>query len=219
MFAFHIPLPMILVSGLAAFLMVGFGLSPRVSTPRRPVARPGSSQPASVLFLNVLIAILGLVFVACVLLGFVTFVDAHMAFARVQGQPYHATTFQVIRPYYQKSAGFHGPEVSVYASGMVEGEKEWMNLIPYLKRAPNGQGELNALVPTGTVIPVYLFPNLRGRSRIQIIDVLPPGEASRRTEESVLRRVPVALAVTGGLIFLLVRIRRSFASRAMVASA
>jgi hypothetical protein len=59
------------------------------------------------------------------------------------------------------------------------------------------------------VIPVYLFPNLKGQSRIQVIDVLPPGEASRRTEMWVLRRAPAALAVLGALIFLLVRIRRS----------
>src|SRR5208283_2785844 len=105
---------------------------------------------------------------------------------RVQGQSYHATTFQVTRPYYQKSAGMHGPDVAVYASGMVEGKKEWMNLVPYLKPVPRGQAEVNDLVPPGTVIPVYLFPNLKGQSRIQLIDVLPPGEASRRTETWVL---------------------------------
>jgi hypothetical protein len=73
----------------------------------------------------------------------------------VQGQPYHATTFQLTRPYYQKSAGMHGPDVAVYASGMVEGKKEWMNLL--LKRAPRDQAELNDSVPPGTVIPVCLF--------------------------------------------------------------
>jgi hypothetical protein len=97
---------------------------------------------------------------------------------------------------------------------MVEGKKEWMNLLPYLKRTPHGQAELNDSVPPGTVIPVYLFPNLKGQSRIQVIDVLPPGEASRRTEAWVLRRAPVALAVLGTLILLLVRIRRFCASPA-----
>ena len=168
----------------------------------------------SVIFVDLTIAILGLAFLACLLFGFVSFINAHNAFKRLQGKPYHATTFQVTRPYYQRSAGMHGPDVAVYASGMVEGKKEWMNLLPYLKRAPRDQTELNDSVPPGTVIPVYLFPNLKGRSRIQEIDVLPPGEASRRTETWVLRRVTAALAVLGGLIFLLVRIRRFRASPA-----
>lgn len=89
-----------------------------------------------------------------------------------------------------------------------------MNLIPYLKRAPHAQAELNDSVPPGTVIPVYLFPNLKGQSRIQVIEVLPPGEASRRTEMWLLRRAPVALAVLGSLILLLTRIRHFCASPA-----
>jgi hypothetical protein len=47
----------------------------------------------------------------CLLLGFVSFINAHNAFKRVQGQSYHATTFQVTLPYYQKSTGMHGPDV------------------------------------------------------------------------------------------------------------
>lgn len=165
------------------------------------------------------IAILGLAFLCCVLFGFVTILNAHLALKRVQGQPYHGTTFQVIRPYYRKSAGMHGPYVTAIASGVVEGKQEWMSLIPYLKpaargRFPQNQAELNDSVPPGTVIPVYLFPNLKGQSRIQVIDVLPPGEASRRTEAWVARRAAVALAILGALIFLLVRIRRSCASAA-----
>jgi hypothetical protein len=168
----------------------------------------------SVIVLNVTIAILGLAFLACPLFGFVTFTGTHLAVKHIEGQPYHATTFEVTRPYYQQSAGMHGPDVAVYASGMVEGNKEWMNLLPYLRREPRDQAELNDSVPPGTVIPVYLFPNLKGQSRIQVIDVLPPGEASRRTERWVLRRAPVALAVLGTLILLLVRIRRFCALRA-----
>ena len=173
----------------------------------------------SVILLDLAIAILGLAFLSCLLFGFVIFINAHNAFKRVQGQPYHATTFQATRPYYQKSAGMHGPHIAVYASGMVEGKKEWMDLLPYLKRLPRDhfprdQADLNDSVPPGTVIPVYLFPNLKGQSRIQVIDVLPPGEASRRTEALVLRRAPVALAILGVLILILVRIRRFCASLA-----
>jgi len=173
----------------------------------------------SVILLDLTIAILGLAFLVCLLFGFVTFINAHNAFKRVQGQPYHATTFQVTRPYYQKSRGMHGSDIAVYASGMVEGKKEWMNLLPYLKPAPRNrfpedQSELNDSVPPGTVIPVYLFPNLKGQSRIDVIDVLPPGEASRRTETWVLQHASVALAVLAALIFLLVRIRRLCSSSA-----
>lgn len=176
--------------------------------------RPLSSPPMSAILLGLTIAILGLAFFACLLFGFVAFMNAHLALKRVQGQSYHATAFQVTRPYYQKSAGMHGPDISIYASGMVEDKKEWMNLVPYLKRGPRdrlpqNQTELDDLVPPGTVIPVYLFPNLKGQSRIQVIDILPPGEASRNTELWVLRYVPLALAMLGALIFLLVRIRRS----------
>ena len=186
-----------------------FGIRMNYGEPApRSFPNPRSSHPRSAIFLNLTIAILGLAFLSCLLLGFVAFMNAHMALKRVQGQPYHATTFQVIRPYYQRSAGAHGPDIAVYASGIVEGNKEWMSLLPYLKPAPRSQSELNDAVPPGTVIPVYLFPNLKGQSRIQVIDALPPGEASRRTEAWVSRRAPLALAVLGALIFLLVRIRR-----------
>jgi hypothetical protein len=181
----------------------------------RSLPRTPSSQPMGVILLDLTIAILGLAFLCCLLFGFVSFLNAHIASNRVQGQPYHATTFEVTRPYYQRSAGMHGPDITIYASGMVEGKKEWMGLEPYLKPSvPRNQAELDDLVPPGTVIPVYLFPNLKGQSRIQMIDVLPPGEASRRTETWVLRRAPVALAVLGALIFLLLRIRRRVAAAA-----
>ncbi|MGA9305709.1 MAG: hypothetical protein WBW31_09950 [Candidatus Sulfotelmatobacter sp.] len=169
--------------------------------------------------MSLAIAVLGFAFLCCLLFGSVAFLNAHNAVERVQGQPYRATTFQVTRPYYQRSAGMHGPDIAIYASGKVEGEKEWMNLVPYLRRdprdrLPQNQAEVNDVVPPGTVIPVYLFPNLKGQSRIEVVDVLPPGEASRRTETWVLQRAPVALAVLGALIFLLVRIRRFCSSSA-----
>jgi hypothetical protein len=192
--------------------IIGIRMNYGVNSAPRSLSRPPSSMLMSVVLLNLAIAILGLAFLSCLIFGFVAFINAHNAFKRVHGQPYHATTFEVIRPYYQKSAGMHGPDISVYASGMVEGNKEWMSLGPYLKRVPRDQAEVNDSAPPGTVIPVYLFPNLKGRSRIQVIDVLPPGEASRRTETWVLQRAPVALAVLGALIFLLVRIRRFSAS-------
>jgi hypothetical protein len=222
MFTFHFPRPLIVFFGLAAFFSAVLGLRRRwsASPTSKPFPQPLSSQPIGVILIDLAIAILGLAFLCCLLFGLVALLNAHNAIERVQGQPYHATTFQVTRPYYQRSAGMHGPDIAIYASGMVEDKKEWMNLAPYLRRAPRdplpqNQAEVNDLVPPGTVIPVYLFPNLKGQSRIQVIDVLPPGEASRRTETWVLQRAPVALAVLGGLIFLLVRIRRFCLSSAV----
>jgi len=221
MFAFHFPRPVILFFGLAAFFSTVLRLRRRWSTSPtgKPLPRPLSSQPISVILLSLAIAVLGFAFLCCLLFGTVAFLNADMAIKRVQGQPYHATTFQVTRPYYQRSAGMHGPDIAIYASGMVEGEKEWMNLVPYLRRdprdrLPQNQAEVNDLVPPGAVIPVYLFPNLKGQSRIDVIDVLPPGEASRRTETWVLQHASVALAVLAALIFLLVRIRRLCSSSA-----
>lgn len=211
MFIFHFPRPVIIIFGLIVFLFSALGLRRRRNgfATRKSPPLPLSSQPASVVLLGLAVAVLGIVFVACLLFGSVALINSYNAVARVQGQPYHATIFQVIRPYYQKSAGMHGPYIQVYASGMVEGDKEWMSLIPYLKQVPHNQAELNDLVPPGTEIPVYLFSGLKGRSRIQVNDGLPPGEASRRTETWVLSHVPLALVVLAVLIFLLVRIRRS----------
>jgi hypothetical protein len=112
---------------------IGIRMNYGVNSAPPSLSRP---LPMSVVLLNLAIAILGLAFLSCLIFGFVAFINAHNAFKRVQGQPYHATTFEVIRPYYQKSAGMHGPDISVYASGMVEGNKEWMSLGPYLKRVP-----------------------------------------------------------------------------------
>jgi hypothetical protein len=224
MIAVRLPAPMVAFFGFASLLLTMFGLRARKSalTTGRTFPRKSPPQPIGITLLGLAIGVLGLAFFACLLFGFVIFFNAHNAVARVEGQPYHAATFRVNRPYYQKNAGFHGPEISVYASGTVDGNKEWMSLRPYLKRVPTGQGELNSLVPTGTEIPIYLFPNLKGRSRVEVIGALPPGEADRRTETLVLRRVPLALAVLAGLIFLLVRIRRSSeesCTRAMAANA
>src|ERR1700722_18976921 len=108
-----------------------------------PRSLPRFSKPMSVILLDLTIGMLGLAFLSCLLFGFVIFINAHNGYERVQVQPYHATTFQVTRPYYQKSAGMHGPNVSAYASGMVEGNKEWMNLVPYLKHVPRDQAEVN----------------------------------------------------------------------------
>jgi hypothetical protein len=185
-----------------------------------PLLRPPASpQPTSVQFLNVAHGLCGFCVFACLLFGFVETLNLHIAYRRFQGQPYHATAFQVTRPYYQSSAGMHGPDRSVYASGLVEGENEWMDLLDYLGRMPEGQGELDSLVPRGTVIPVYLFTSLRGRMRVQPIGALPPAETNFNAEKGALRRWGIAIAVLGALVFVLVLIRRACIDHAATAMA
>ena len=212
--AVHFPRPVIVFWGVSTFVFTILAILLRRAAPTvmKPFPRrPASPQPMIVQLLSVAIGICGFCFFACLLFGFVAFLNWYNAYQRFAGQPYHATTFEVIRPYYQSSAGMHGPDRQVYASGMVEGKKEWMNLLPYLRRMPNGQDELSELVPQGTVIPVYLFPNLRGQTRVQTIGALPPAETNHNAEMGVLRKGSIALAVLGALIFVLVRIRRSCA--------
>jgi hypothetical protein len=175
----------------------------------QPLPRQQASpQPISVQLLNVAVVVCGVCVFACLLFGFVMVLNLHVAYRRFQGQPFHATAFQVIRPYYQSSAGMHGPDTQVYAKGLVEGKEEWMNLLPYLRRMPHEQAELDDLAPEGTVIPVYLFSNLRGQTRVQMIGALPPAETNHRAEMLALRKWSFALSVLGALLFVLVRIRR-----------
>jgi hypothetical protein len=164
--------------------------------------------------LNVAIALAGLCLFTSLLFGVVAVLNWHAAYNRFEGQPYHATSFQVTRPYYQRSAGMHGPDIAVYAKGLVEGQEEWMGLIPYLKRMPSGQDELNNLVPRGTVIPVNLFPGLTGQRRIQLIGALPQAELNHQAEMAALRQWSIAAGGFGALVLVLVGVRRFLPSRA-----
>jgi hypothetical protein len=47
----------------------------------------------------------------------------------------------------------------MYASGMVDGQREWIGLYPYLHPRPRNEAELDERVPIGTSIPIYLFRN------------------------------------------------------------
>jgi len=221
MSAFHVPPAMIVFCGVGTLLPAILALRSRgaLTVVKSFPRRPPSPQPTSVKLLDVAIGLCGFCFLACLLFCFVAFLNSYMVYRRFQGQPYHATAFQVLRPYYQISAGMHGPDIQVYARGLVEGNKEWMDLLPYLKRTPNGQGELNDLVPQGTVIPVYLFPNLKGRMRVQVIGALPPAETNYNAEMLALRKGSIALAALGALLFVLVLIRRSCAAPATQAMA
>ena len=97
-----------------------------------------------------------------------------------------------------------------------------MNLLPYLRFAPHSQSELESRVPKGTVIPVYLFPDLKEGLRVQFIESANLAEAAHGRMMFVLYYGVPAMAALALLIFILVRVRRSFdepAPRAYAAGA
>ena len=76
--------------------------------------------------------------------------------------------------YYQR--GSKGA-VDAYASGMVDGNREWMSLRPYLPTVPRSEAELDQRVPIGTSIPIDLFPEMKGRLRVRVYSDTPRRKA------------------------------------------
>lgn len=139
------------------------------------------------------------------LFGSVMFMNDWSRYQIYEGQPHHRADFEVTRVYYQKH-----PKggADVYASGTVEGNREWIDLLPYLHTRPQGQAELEERVAVGTSIPVYLFPNLKGRLRVPVYNVVPPAEAYHRRAMAELNYGLLGLALDGGILFVLIRLRR-----------
>lgn len=176
---------------------------------QRSVALPRTlskniTHPAMFRVLSIGIALCSIVLFSTVLFGFVIFINNWNDWHRYEGQPYHATTFQVIRVYYQR----HSKSVDLYASGLVDGQREWMSLRPYLQTRPRNQSELEEAVPVGTIIPIYLFPELKGRLRVEIYSDLPPAEAFHRSAINAVNYGLTSLAACLVLLFILARLRR-----------
>jgi hypothetical protein len=211
MLVFHFPRIMIAIFAvviLASARAQSRGMLMASTKPRIPAA--SSSQPVTVRILSLLIGICGFLFIATFMLGFVVFMNSWSRWQLYQGMAYHASSFQVVRVYYQQHSGSRpSTGADVFASGMVEGRKEWMDLLQYLKTVPHDQAELNGRVPPGTVIPVYVFPALKGQARIQMIGAVSPAEANHKQAIGALNYGLPTLAVIGGVMFLLIRIRRS----------
>jgi len=145
---------------------------------------PKPPVTVGVWLLDLAMGIFAVLFVMGCIFGLPLYMNSSARAELYAGQPYHATAFRVT--YVQYSVTPHPYRVFAYATGMVEGKKETMDLIPYLgtlpgmqTRLPVNQGELMAIVPEGTVIPVYLFPNLAGANRIQMSMMRPPAEHYR----------------------------------------
>jgi len=198
--------PKFMIAIFAAMIVAGTALSGFVkpktlaqkSAPQRPLAHPALFK-----VLGLGIAICALAFVSSLLFGFVSFMNSWTRWHQYEGQRYHRSEFQVTHAYWQRS----GKSYSVYASGIVEANREWMSLTPYLHRTPRSQAELDDLVQTGTSIPIYFFPDMKGRARVQVVGDLSPAEQGHRDAMNALNYGLAGLALSGGLLFVMLRLR------------
>ena len=205
---FHFPRPMMFVA--VGFILIGtLVTSLRRNSAAQPKPRPAPvRQTPAATMLGIAIGACAFGLLGGLLFCFVTFMNSWSTYQRLQGQSYHAASFQVTRVYLQRGTSKNS-NTRIFASGMVEGRKEWMDLFPYLKRTPSDQAELESLVPEGMVISVYLFPSLNGYARIQLIGTLPPAEAQYKRAMSTLNWGLVALGIGVAILFVLNRLRRS----------
>jgi hypothetical protein len=151
------------------------------------------------------------------LFGFVFYKNTSSRAQLYEGAPYHSTTFRVTSVQFARITSLSGTkgthtETRASASGLVEGHKESMDLLPYLNRIPRDEHELRERVPEGTVIPVYLFPTLMWQDRIQLIHGVPTEEWYSGLAAWVSNRVfPVVGAI--GILTALLSLARFYLSR------
>jgi hypothetical protein len=204
MLLFRFPKPMIALFG--GIILIGAIISSFVKPsltrniqPQKPLARPVLFR-----FVGAGIALCSVAIFSVLLFGFVIFMNSWNRWHQYEGQPFHRSEFQVEQVYRQKS----GKSIDVYARGTVEGQREWMSLRPYVRAIPRSQAELEERVPVGVVIPIYFFPNLKGRARVELYQELPPAEASHREAITAVNDSLLGLAIAGALLFVLTRVRR-----------
>jgi hypothetical protein len=201
--------PRIMIAIFAGLILLGTAVSSRLK-PRAAGGSPASPprtvvRPVLYRVLSIGIALFTFAVIVIALFGFVMFMNSWDRWHRYEGQPYQRSEFQVVRAYYQAHAK-GGPDI--FASGTLDGQREWMNLQPYLRTQPHDQNELDARVPRGTSISVYLFPGLKGRSRVQLNNGVLPGEASQREAMAAMKYGLGGLSVTSFLLLVLIRLRR-----------
>jgi hypothetical protein len=150
-----------------------------------------------------MIAACAFALLAFLLLGSVMVADSLTRWQQYRGKTYYRTEFVVTRPYYQKSGKGH----DIYASGVVEGQREWMSLMPYPHTQPRSEAQLEERVPPGTVIRIYLFPQIKGRMRVRVDEGLPPADAYYQSAMKRLKNSLLGLALIGLAWVVLWRIR------------
>lgn len=207
MLVFGFPKFMIVV--FVALIVVATAVSmlikPRPAGAPAPPQRP-VSNPLVFKMLSIAIALASLATGCILLFGSVMFMNSWQRWHQYEGHPFQRADFVVTKAYFQKHTR-GGP--SLYASGTVDGNKEWMSLGPYLHYVPRSQEELDAGLGPGTVIPIYFFPDMKGRARVQVLSDPPPAEASRRAAMRTLHSSLYGLTVTGVIVFLLILLRRT----------
>jgi hypothetical protein len=205
MLVFRFPKFMIVIFGgmilIATILGARAKLVPVAPHPQRQMQL---SHPALFRILSLAIAVCAFIFISSLLFGFAAFMNSWNRWHQYEAQPFHQTEFQVERVYFQK----HSKSTDSYASGIVEGQKEWMSLEPYLHFSPRNETQLDERVSPGMTIPVYFFPELKGRARVQVYDGVPPAEASHRAAINAANYGLLGVALSALLIFILARVRK-----------
>ena len=169
--------------------------------------------------LDLAIAICGTLLLFASMFVFASYMNSSSRAELYDGAPYHAATFRVISVQYTpKIVGSDivdstGPTAS--AVGIVEGQREAMDLLPYI--VPRDQYDLMERFPKGTVIPVYLFPTLRGQNRIQRIGTPAAERYQQQVTWTTNRALPVAAGM--GMLTALLGLGRFFLSRNRMAAA
>jgi len=173
---------------------------------------PKPPLTAGIRLLDLTIAVGGTLFVLGSLFGFVFYANSSSRAQLYKGAPYYATTFRVTSVQFYEHVSPGPAYTQATAVGIVDGQKESIDLIPYLDRLPRSQHELRVHVPEGTVIPVYLFPTLEGQNRIQLIRTVPPAQAYRgQATWASNRALPEAGAI--GILTALLSLARFSLSR------
>lgn len=176
----------------------------------KPVKGPGVAPPRQITrpillrFVALGIALFSFAAFGFLLLGSVMFLNSWNDWHRYEGQPYHSTSFEVTQVYYQK----HSKSTDVYASGTVEGGREWMSLQPYLQTRVRSLAELEQRVPVGTNIPIYFFPDMKGRSRVRVYQDTPVADAYHQTALNAVKYGSIGLAICIAVTFLLLRLQK-----------
>jgi hypothetical protein len=179
----------------------------QVAEQERNAARPNLLQVAN---LGVLLS--GGLLLASFIGSFVMFMNARESVQRESEGTHHASSFRVLQSDWEEAAprgrGGGVNETRAFARGLVEGNEEWMDLIPYLTFIPKDQETVLRAVPAGTVIPVFYNQQLKGDYRVRLLGPVLPAEANRRSALMVAQYGSLALLATGLLLFGFLRLRK-----------
>lgn len=160
--------------------------------------------PMLVRMVNFAIALSGALFAATFLFGFVMFMNAREDWKTESSGGYRAAIFHVEQTYFErgKPGGPAGgrSDTMAYARGLVEGNEEWMDLLPVLGFIPNDEDRVTRSVPRGAVIQVYYDPKLQGEYRVRLRGAVEPAEGSRRVMSATVKHGVTVLALTGVML-------------------